>query len=378
MWCLIKQIRYMIGSAHYQKSIFKNSIKSLLLILFSLQLLGGQEIKFTNVSSVQLSDFDKLKEGGKHKWTSADGNTYGIKFEKGKKTTWIELGGKMVLHGTIYIYDKTYDEPRIEYLREKTQYIYGQKHGLSETYSNAKGKTYLKELTTYAFGQRHGEYLKYETKDLVISSGQYDKGIKQGKWIDYYSSGKIMYEYDYNGFSGIRYSYSSGGGETANSKKGKLQSKSNYKFFYNQGDDKGKWKRHGLSTYYTYGGSIKEKYFYEGKESDSKQQDNVVINSELHKSPNCASSAKEIKELLSRIKPTSNYARETKRIGNEICAYLVSKEVEKIPWYSIQNAINLITSYLREETRRKCNEEECRKRIFFLKQTKSYLTGVRG
>ncbi len=367
----------MIGSIYCKTDIFKSSMKSLLFILFSLQLLGGQELKFPNVSSIQLSDFDKLKEGGKHKWTSSDGNTYGMKFEKGKKSTWIELGGKMVLHGTIYIYDQTYDEPRIEYLRDKTQYVYGQKHGLSEIYSIVKGKTYLKELTTYAFGQRHGEYLKYETKDRVISSGQYDKGIKQGKWIDYYSSGNIMYEYDYNGFSGIRYSYSSGGA-TANSKKGKLQSKSSYKYFYNQGDDKGKWKRHGLSTYYSYGGGIKEKYFYEGKESDGKQQDNVVINSELHKSPNCASSAKEIKELLNRIKPTSNYARETKRIGNEICAYLVSKEVEKTPWYSIQNAINIITSYLREETKRKCDEEECRKRILFLKQAKSYLTGVRG
>ena len=356
----------------------------------------SKDIIFKNVSSINLSDFDKLKPGEKHKWTSSDGNTYGIKNEDGKKSTWIELGGKMVLHGMVYIYEKTYDEPRIEYLREKTQYVYGQKHGISETYSIVKGKTYLKELATYAFGQKHGDYNRYESKNQIISTGQYDRGIKQGKWIDYYSSGNIMYEYDYNGLSGVRYSYSNGGG-TANSKKGKLQSKSNYKLFFNSGDKKGRWERHGLSTYYNYDGSIKEKYFYKGKESDKGKQiemsdevslkqsgnnrennDDIIINSELHNSSNCASSAKEIKELLSRIKPTSNYARETKRIGNEICAYLVSKEVEKIPWYSIQNAINLITNYLREETKRKCDEEECRKRILFLKQAKSYLTGVRG
>ena len=50
---------------------------------------------YENVLNVQLGDFDGMKEGEKHKWTTNNGNTYGIKFEYGEKSTWIEYGGNM-------------------------------------------------------------------------------------------------------------------------------------------------------------------------------------------------------------------------------------------------------------------------------------------
>ncbi len=356
----------------------------------------SKEITFENVSSINLSDFDNFKEGEKYKWTAKNGSTYGIKYESGIKSTWIEFGGEMVKHGTVYIYDKSYDSPRVEYLKEKTNYVYGEKHGLSEIYYHRKGEPYLSESINYEFGLRNGEYKKYDGPNQLSIFGQYKNGKEEGKWIYYYSSsGDIMYEYEYNGFSAIRYSYGTGNEIVKNSKKAKLLSKCNYKYFVKDNEKRGRWKKHGLSIYYKYNGDIEEKYFFEGEESknnaqialsdngslkqsgnDNQYADNVVVISELHQSY-CATTAKEIKEIKSLINSKNEFAILTKRVGDEICVFLKSKKTEDIPWYNVKYYINLYLKFSKEAMKEKYTPEQLNFMRMLNAETKSF-SGPRG
>ena len=62
-------------------------------------------------------------------------------------------------------------------------------HGEEKTFFSENGK--LKSLKIYKYGDAEGEYIEYNKDGTVDTKGNYQKGVKVGKWINYiYKNGK--------------------------------------------------------------------------------------------------------------------------------------------------------------------------------------------
>lgn len=334
--------------------------KQLLFICFFLSIpsfMVSQEKESTytieDVLNLESSYYDNLKEGEKHTWTANDGYTYGIKKTDNSKVTYIKFDGDFVKHGTYYRYGETYGASSFEYLQEKTDYVYGVKHGVSEWYYAENGKVYLSEVTHFNYGLRHGEYIEYFSNGDIKEKGEYNNGIKSGVWTQYYDNRAVMYEYKYDKFDAICEAYDYPIEQDKKGKKGKLTSIVPYQYYIENG--RGRWVKHGVANFVTYDGKNVEKFYYLNKEVDS-WQDNPDSKTEYYNSTQaCAKGAEEIHALLKTMKTTSKREKLIQTLGKEVCVYLVEYTPEEETWYP---TIKSLRMKIQELTKRKATDKD--------------------
>jgi len=267
------------------KIIQVNKVIIVFFVFLSFGYLNAQkkssELTYENALLIKLSDFDGVKQGEKKLGKSHDGKKIEMTYDKGEKSIKIEHNGKMVRHGTNYVYDIfQYEGENNEYLREISNYEYGKKHGQSEVFFIYKKKRYLKENLNYVNGLRDGDYVRWNPKGNIYISGQFSNDIETGIWKYYHPDESIQYIYDYKGKFAVRTQYLSDM-EAANfDSKQRKQSVTNFTYYNSEG--KGVWKMHGAYIWYDGNGKeIQTNYYTNGNEVDYDKYVDYVNKEEL-------------------------------------------------------------------------------------------------
>ncbi|MES2796315.1 MAG: hypothetical protein V4683_10130 [Bacteroidota bacterium] len=89
-------------------------------------------------------------------------------------------------HGRWERYGKEFDNDYV--LLEKQYYIKGNPAQSEITYHDIE-KTKIKEITPKQYGKITGNYFAYYPTGNIQTEGQFDDGVKTGKWIEYYEFG---------------------------------------------------------------------------------------------------------------------------------------------------------------------------------------------
>jgi antitoxin component YwqK of YwqJK toxin-antitoxin module len=105
------------------------------------------------------------------------------------------IGGKTEEEGIYYfgsrhgrwMFEKLQDDEML--LADKEKYYKGFPKESSISYFDAD-KTKVKEVIPIKNGEKDGEYYRFSETGNLLSEGQYEYGIKVGKWTDYFDNNK--------------------------------------------------------------------------------------------------------------------------------------------------------------------------------------------
>lgn len=130
------------------------------------------------------------------------------------KNTWSGNGADKPLPKYLRHYlDGEFDGQQKEFdhyglLKIHNQFSKGVKQGVEKVYSSSQHyqtkelEHWLVEVKNYVNGQRHGGYSRYDKKQRVLASGQYDNDQPVGTWqeFDHARHSKQLVDYDANNF----------------------------------------------------------------------------------------------------------------------------------------------------------------------------------